>query len=362
MRELTMSSLSEFQASRVSWLWPGRIPRGKLTMLCGDPGLGKSFLTMDLAAWVTSRLDFPDAASPLREPGSVLILSAEDDPSDTIRPRIEAAGGDVNRVMVVEGVRHRHESGDISRDGVALDRDVEAIEQALSNMERPRLVIVDPISAYMGTTDSHNNSQVRSVLARLAECAMRFGPAIVCVSHLAKSSQQVKAVYRQMGSLAFTAAARIVWQVAKMPGEESKRALLLVKSNLASVSRGLGFEVVDGRVRWDDRPLDLSADEVDMPDEAMAPGARDEAAAFLGQALSEGPVEASEIIARAEQAGISLITLKRAKKSLRVLARRSGGAGRERGWVWSLEDHPGARGDDPLFRAKRGGEAEGDEA
>lgn len=353
MRELTTSSLAEHKTTKVAWLWPGRVPRGKLTMLCGDPGLGKSFLTMDLAARVTSKQDFPDGPNPLREPGSVLILSAEDDPGDTIRPRIEAAGGDVNRVHIVEGIRERFDDGGVRRDVVSLDLDVEAVERALQQMERPRLVIVDPISAYMGATDSHNNTQVRAVLARLSECAMRFGPAIVCVSHLSKASKQVKAVYRQMGSLAFTAAARMVWQVAKVPGEESKRAMLLVKSNLPCDNTGLGFEVVDGRVIWDAKPLEMSVEEADSTEECVTSAAVEEASEFLRSSLAEGPVDAGTLIQQAERAGIALPTLKRAKKSLRVIARRSNVGGRERGWVWSIEDHPRTPGREPLFRETR---------
>src|SRR5262245_65221124 len=100
MPELDLFDLSDVAPEPVRWLWPGRIPAAKVTLLCGDPGLGKSFITMDLAARITAGQDFPDAPSPLRKPGSALILSAEDDPGDTIRPRIEAAGGDISRVKI----------------------------------------------------------------------------------------------------------------------------------------------------------------------------------------------------------------------------------------------------------------------
>ncbi|MBX3378052.1 MAG: AAA family ATPase [Phycisphaeraceae bacterium] len=354
MSEPVLVSLSSVKSEPVRWLWPGRVPRGKVTMVCGDPGLGKSFVMMDMAARVSACLPWPDGPTPLRQAGSVLVLSAEDDPADTIRPRIEAAGGDPDRVLFLEGVRRQ---GAVA--GLTLKLDAGAIEAALARMDRPRLIIVDPVSAYMGDTDSHNNAEVRAVLAELSRIAGRWGPSIVCVTHLNKSSGS-RAVYRAMGSLAFTAAARMVWLVAKMPGDESRRAMVLVKSNLPASPSGLSFRIepggtgadgAGGRVRWEAGPVSISADFIEQSSTDDAAGPMDDAAEFLVEALTPGPRPAEDLFREAEQAGIAIKTLRRAKRVLNIRARREGGSGGH--WVWSLP--PGSGG----AEGGAGGGAEG---
>lgn len=340
--QLVTRSLSDVQVRPVSWLWPGRVPRGKVTMLAGDPGLGKSFMTMDLAARVTVNADLPDVRSPFRTPGSVLVLSAEDDAADTIRPRIEAAGGDPSRVTIVDGVRAH--AGAAGTSGLRLDLDLPAVEQHLAAMERPRLIVIDPISAYLGEVDSHSNAQVRGLLADLSRLAASYGPAVLCVSHLNKSAGG-KAVYRMMGSLAFTAAARIVWQIERHPDDDTRRVMVLVKSNLDAKRTGLSYRLEDGRVRWDERPVELEACALESEGGVGGPGweppARGEAAAaeFLVELLAQGPMGATEVMARAEEAGHAERAVRRAKARLSVLSRRPPGA--EARWEWSL---PGVRG------------------
>jgi hypothetical protein len=343
MGSLSTLSLDSVTPSPVTWLWPGRLARGKVTMLCGDPGLGKSFLTLDIAARVTTGAAWPDAPSTLKQPGSVLVLSAEDDPADTIRPRVEAAGGDVSRITIADGLV-RQDDGRMT--GLSLGLDRGAIERTLSAMERPRLIVIDPISAYLGDTDSNNNAEVRAVLAELSRLAARLGPAVLCVSHLNKSPGG-KAVYRQMGSLAFTAAARAVWQVAKMPGDEQVRVMTLVKSNIACTQHGLSFRVDAGpdgpRVNYLDCRLAMSADMVEeSPEEA---GELPDAVEFLRSGLESGARPAMEVMAAAAQAGLSERTLRRAKRVLGVVSRRASGGGLDRPWLWSLDGQRRARGD-----------------
>lgn len=330
--QLVTRSLSEVQTRPVSWLWPGRVPRGKVTMLAGDPGLGKSFVTMDLAARITVNADLPDARSPFRAPGTVLVLSAEDDAADTIRPRIEAAGGDPSRVTVVDGVRPH--PGAPGTAGLRLDLDLPAVEKHLAGMERPRLIVIDPISAYLGEVDSHSNAQVRGLLADLARLAASHGPAVLCVSHLNKAAGG-KAVYRMMGSLAFTAAARVVWLIERHPEDDGRRLLLLVKSNLDAKRTGLSYTLGDGRVKWDDAPVQMEAHALESGDGAggAEPPARGEAAAaeFLAQLLATGPLPVNEVNARAARAGHSEASVKRARARLGIVSRKSGFA--NGGWL-----------------------------
>jgi hypothetical protein len=249
--------MDEVASRPVSWLWPGRLPLGKLTLLAGDPGLGKSFFTTWLAARVSRCDDFPDGKNGLRKPGDVLILSAEDDASDTIRPRLEMHGADLRRVQVLQSVQQGDRTRTVSVD---LDKHMPVLEQWLQEADRPRLIVVDPITAYMGETDANSNAEVRSLLGDLAMLAAAKGVAVVCVSHLNKGSPNAKTVYRTIGSLAFTAAARVVYSVTAGAHEGEERMVLVVKSNLDMKSGGMSYRPV--ALSWPaggDVPLSLSA-------------------------------------------------------------------------------------------------------
>ena len=342
--ELITRSLSEVSSLPISWLWHGRVPRGKVTMLAGDPGLGKSFVTLDLAARITVNAAMPDAPVSSRGPGSVLVLSAEDDAGDTIRPRIERAGGDPSRIVIVDGIRKADAPGSETGDGVRLDINMSAIERQLERMDRPRLVIIDPISAYLGEVDGHSNAQVRGLLSGLSRLAAKHGPAVVCVTHLNKSGAG-KAVYRMMGSLAFTAAARIAWLISKDPDDSDRRLMVLMKSNLDAVRTGLAFRVVDGRVEWEGTPVQMDASSLE--DEGAAPAMRtriekaDDACTLIHDLLSGGARRATDVLAAAAAGGFSEGAARRAKQRLGIESVRMPGseAGSAGVWMWQL---PGA--------------------
>ena len=195
----------------IRWLWPMRVALGKLTLIAGDPGLGKSFLSVAMAATVSTGGRWPvdGTCAPL---GDVLILSAEDDLQDTIRPRLDAAGADVRRVQVIEAVAITTEDG-VQRKMFSLVKDLAALDDVLADMPDCKLLTVDPISAYMDGTDSHKNTDVRALLAQLADLAAKHDVAVVAVSHLNKSGGP--AAYRVTGSIAFTAAPRAAYAVTK---------------------------------------------------------------------------------------------------------------------------------------------------
>jgi KaiC/GvpD/RAD55 family RecA-like ATPase len=230
---------SDIAPKPLRWLWPGRIPLGKLTLLIGDPGLGKSLLTADIASRITRGTPFPDSAR--CESGSVIFLSAEDDPADTIRPRLDAAGADVSCVHTLEAVRVQLTNGSLTEKPFNLETDVAALEGAVREHPGVRLIVIDPISAYLGGVDSHSNAEVRGVLARLATLAAQYNVAVLCVTHLRKSAGA--AVYRAVASIAFTAAARAVWAVAPDPEDADRRLLLAVKQNLSADPGGLAFRI-----------------------------------------------------------------------------------------------------------------------
>ncbi len=185
---------SDVEPEEVQWLWPGRIALGKLTLIAGDPGLGKSFLTCDIAARVSQGLSWPDKSPALPTPAEVLFLSAEDGLEDTIRPRLDASGADCARVHFLKGVsvpKVVHGVGEAEDRKIrmfGLHQDLEVLEKALEMLQNCKLVIIDPISAYMGDTDSHKNSDVRSILGPLSDLATKYGVAVVAVSHLNKNA------------------------------------------------------------------------------------------------------------------------------------------------------------------------------
>ena len=194
-------AFSEITPETLKWLWPGRIPLGKLTLLVGDPGLGKSLLTIDIAARVSRGTSFPDGAS--CEPGAVIMVSAEDDPADTIRPRLDAAGADVSRVHVLQGTRITLADNSTAERAFDLETGVATLEDALADVRGVRLIIVDPVSAYLGGADSNSNAEVRRILAPLAALAAKYGLAVLCVTALAGSrpAQQCIAPSRPSPSL-----------------------------------------------------------------------------------------------------------------------------------------------------------------
>ena len=320
-------TLADVPAREVQWMWPGRFPLGKVTLIAGDPGLGKSFLTLDMASRLSRGADWPDAAYPNRLPGSTLLISAEDDPADTIRPRLDAMGADTSKIRVLDGVFWTNAK---AADPLRLDRDVSSIDKALETMEMPRLVVIDPISAYLGSVDNNSNADVRVVLAMLGALAEKHRVAIVCVTHLNKGGTG-KAVYRAMGSLAFVAAARVAHIVTKHPGDERLRLLLPVKMNIDATRTGLGFRVEQGRVAWAEGQAALTADDLESEGSQETATQLSDAMELIAIRLKDGPVPAAEINREGEEMGISSTTLGRARKRMGVKTTRQNSV-----FMWSL--------------------------
>lgn len=330
--------LSDVSPEPVRWLWRGRIAIGKLTLIVGDPGGSKSFLTLDLAARVSTGRPMPDTPDETPAPGGVILLSAEDTPADTIRPRLDAAGADCERIVYLESV---------NRNGVKstldLSRDLDALRDAIDRTPDCRLVVIDPISAYLGGTESHKNADVRGMLAPLSALATERGFALVCVSHLNKN-QGVSAIYRTTGSLAFAAAARAVWLVVKDNSDESRRGFLPIKNNIGKDTTGLAYSLVSmpghdqPALQWESAPIETSADDAlaaDRGDDDRH-SALDHACEFLRAVLAEGEMKCEDVHGLAEKAGISKSTLRRAFRAVDVHTRKSGKPGEPGAWWWSL--------------------------
>ncbi len=234
-----MRCLSDVEPVSVRWLWPGRIPLGKLTVLDGDPGLGKSMVTLDLAARVSRGDVMPDdSRGDLPEAACVLLLCAEDDAADTIRPRLDAARADVSKITKLYA--RRDARGTFQ--ALTLD-DVGIIEAAIQET-KSKLFIVDPLMQFLpAACDSKSDQRVRAALGPLVDLAMRVGTAIVAVRHLRK--MRGSAIYSGGGSIGIIGAARSGLLIGRDPDDASgdRRILAQVKTNLAGAVRALAYRV-----------------------------------------------------------------------------------------------------------------------
>ena len=345
----------DISARAIRWLWPGRIARGKVSMLAGHPGLGKSQVTINIAATVSRSGAFPDGGV-LCDAGNVIILSAEDDPADTIRPRLEAAGADLSRVFVLEAVLDSTiaDSAHAPRH-FNLKTDLGNLAEMLAQIGGASLIIIDPITAYLGDTDSHKNAEIRALLAPLSDLAAQFDAAVVCVSHFTKAPSG-EALWRVMGSLAFVAAARAAYVVAQDPEDHARRLFLPLKNNLHGDHTGLAFRIEgaavagpDGlietsRIVWQDEVVTTTANEVMAPPmDEEGRSELDKAKAFLVGLLAKGKkgVSSKQIKADAEGAGYAWSTIRRAQDKLGVISFKKS---MKEGWFWQLppEDAQGS--------------------
>lgn len=333
-RAITVS-LADVTAEQLRWVWPGRVPAGKLTLLVGDPGLGKSYLTLDLASRLSRGAPLP-GGSGRSAVVSTLLLAIEDDIADTVRPRLDALGADVSRIHALTAIKHND-----SERPLRLDSDMSSLEEAVSRTGTG-LVVVDPLNAYLAGVDGHKDIELRGVLTPLAALAARTGAAVIAVTHTNKRADS-SALHRVAGSLAYVAAARSVLAVGADPDAPGRRALVQIKSNLSAPAPALAFRVDAGVLQWDDSPIAATAETIfDTAPTARARGqdessALDEAQMFLRKVLAGGRQLTATIFAEAKELRLSEATLRRAKAVLKIEASRekTGPDGR---WWWRLPD------------------------
>lgn len=259
--ELGIHRLSSIRERAISWLWPGYLPAGKLVMLDGDPGDGKSVMTCDLTARFSSGARLPDGQRPV-QPIDVVMISAEDDPEDTVKPRLRVAGANQDRV-------HLLTSGTIEDQPFSLTRDLPALETFIST-NKVGLVVIDPLMAFMPSDiDAYRDADVRRALFPLTQMAARTMCTVLVVRHLVKS--RTRAISAGGGSMGFIGAARVGYLVGPHPEDETKRVLAGIKINVGPMPEPLGYKVVASSkgdpysppmVTWDREPLRLTAQEV----------------------------------------------------------------------------------------------------
>ncbi|MDF9393010.1 AAA family ATPase [Methylococcus capsulatus] len=335
------------QPKPIRWLWRGWLARGKLHVIAGAPGTGKTSIALALAATITTAGRWPDGSA--AEPGNVLIWSGEDDPHDTLVPRLLAAGADRSRCYFVGDVADMGE-----RRVFDPAKDMAALAQVARRIGDIRLMIVDPIvSAVSG--DSHKNAEVRRGLAPLVELAGKLDCALLGVSHFSKGTAGRDPLERVTGSLAFGALARIVFAAFKESEDDGGgRVFCRTKSNIGPDVGGFrydlrtdelpGFPGVEASsVLWGEavdgsaRDLLARAEAVTDPDERTAVG---EACGFLQALLADGPVSSRAVRSECEGAGHAWSTVRRAQKQLGVIVSKGGGrfGGGKQQWTWALPD------------------------
>jgi hypothetical protein len=356
--QLISRCAADIEPKRIDFLWPGRIARGKHTAIAGEPGDGKSQLSIYIAATISRGAEWPcgEGRAPV---GNVIILNAEDGADDTVVPRLIAAGADRDRVHIVSAVL---QDGGKGRRTFNLQADLELLERKITEIGDVALVIIDPISSYMGKTDSHKNSEVRGALEPASEMAERFKVAILSITHFSKSGSgnNTKALHRFIGSIAFVGAPRAAFAVIEDADNEGRILLLHAKNNMAAKMQGLAYRLVqrivgeEGQgivasyVTWDSQPVTVSADEALRANDGGGDRkAANEAEEFLQDSLSQGPIPARQGEEDARALGIAPRTLKRARKKLGVIAEKGG---LKEGWTWRV---PSEGGQDPPKSANK---------
>lgn len=315
---LKIIQMSEVEASEIEWLWYPFIPYGKLTIIQGDPGDGKSTLILNIAARL-SRGEGLDEDMVLDAPLNVIYQTAEDGLADTVKPRLESANADCNRISII----------DESEKSISMID--ERLEQAIEKMGA-KLLILDPIQAYLGSgTDMNCANEARDMTNKLGALAERTGCAIVLIGHMNKAGGN-KAAYRGMGSIDFFAVARSVVLVGRIQGNDNMRAVVQIKNNLAPFGHSKTFELTENGFVWCG-DYDITADEV--LGEMVPKASKLESAKKLLRELSGPDVKmlSNEIVSLAEEEGISKRTLESAKKELGIKAKRI-----NNNWYWDLSD------------------------
>jgi RecA-family ATPase len=355
--ELKIIWASDLEMCGVDWLWPGRFALGKIGLVAGLPNYGKGQIAAFLAAAVTAAIELPceEGGAPQ---GNVIWFNAEDDNRDTIIPRLAAAGANLKRVAFVNGARVDGEDKSFS-----LVTDLALLHKAIKKIGNVVLVIIDPVSAYLGVgkVDSRSATDVRGVLTPLKQLVEELHVAVIGIAHFNKKDDIKSALLRVSDSIAYVAAARHVYAVLDDPEDRNSKLFVKAKNNLApdkkALRYGFGVKTVghDAKLKkdidapyivWYPQHVELTANEAMQAADGQSGYAKHEAREFLLERLEAGPVKSDDLYEEAEQNGISKRTLKRAKKELQIKSRKEHGK-MDGEWTWELPPRPKRTKDTP---------------
>jgi AAA domain len=350
---LEHADAADFDVRSITWMWPGRFAIGKLGLIGGMPDMGKGLISAFIAAAVTASVDLPCGEGKTPQ-GNVLWFSAEDDAEDTVVPRLIAAGADLRRVKIIKAMRKDGKERTFS-----LVTDLPHLRKAIEQIGNVVLVIIDPMSAYVGVgkVNTSSNADVRGFLTPLTQMAAELQIAVIGIMHFNKKADVTSAMLRIADSLAYVAAARHVYIVVEDPNVEGRRLFVKAKNNLAPDKAALpyiigvnpkvahdeatGTDIAAPYIVWGSELVTVTANEAMQAaaGNASSANAKREAIEFLRERLSGGRVRTADIEEEAEANGISKSTLKRARKELGVRPSRDKGLDGE----WYLELPPAPR-------------------
>jgi putative DNA primase/helicase len=338
---LRLERMSEAIQANIEWLWPGYIAADKLSILVGDPGIGKSLVSLDIAARVSTGQLWPGEPDYTwrREPGSVVLLAEMDDSADTIRPRLNTLGADLDRVHLLRTYVRVGENG-ASVLPFSMAGNLDMLAACLRRVRDCKLVIIDPLSLYV--EGAFNRRQVTELLGNLVELAVSKRVAVLVVSHFGKGLFQQSS---QMNSR-FVAAAQTVWRIVGDRQDRSRRFLLPMKNNLGRDYLGLAFRIESSenqtaaRVVWENQPLEIAVERTTFDPESpklisSRRAQRESACEWLRNQLLSGAKSAQDILAQANAHCIAEKSIRRALREIGGMTRK----GENGHWVWTI---PGA--------------------
>jgi putative DNA primase/helicase len=348
--QLVVQRMDTIKAEKIDWIWPGKLPLGMFSIFAGRMGSGKGLTWSDIVARITTGRDWPDGApNTLGGPQMVLIAATEDDPAKVVRPRLEAAGTDLTKVLwlkrveKVETIRRKEKK---SKRHLILDRDLDYLHGALINHKDIALVILDPLSSFFNIKIT-DDKEVRPYMDLITLMCARSGAGLLAISHTNKRSD-VDSTQRILGASSIAGSARMIWNFAYNPDDKTERLMSLVKSNIGA-TKGQKFRVKPAMVRLEDGleaetaccewlgDHDEDADEVmqkSRENKFTGDRQKDMAMAFIRMKLSDGMKPARDLYREADKEGIAEKTLQRAKYALGVRSVPNPNGGK--GWCWTM--------------------------
>lgn len=324
--ELKLIHMEDVVSKEVEWLWYPYIPYGKITIIEGDPGEGKTTLVLKLAAALSRGLPLPCDDDKEYEPIHIIYQTAEDGIEDTIKPRLEKAGADCSMIRVIDETDKELSMTD--------DR----LEQAIIETGA-RLIILDPIQAYIGATvDMHRANEIRPVLKHLGIIAEKHNCAIILIGHMNKASGS-KSTYRGLGSIDIQATARSVLLVARLRDKPNIRIMAHDKSSLAPVGDAIGFEMTEDNGMVCIGPYDITIDELLSGNEGRGKKKLDIAENFIKEYFGSNKViPSNEIMMEAAKRSIKRNTLLSAKKKLGITSDKEKAEDGTIYWTWVMPE------------------------
>jgi len=331
--------ISDIKPKPINWLWEDYMAKGTITLITGEPELGKSQITLNMAAIVTTGGTWPDNRKKQCKVGNVILISAEDSLEHTIRTRLEANSANMDKIYHLDGIGDYNSGNNLFN----LKSNLNELETMINEINGVSMIVIDPLSAFIAGVDSYKNTDVRSMLAPLSKLAEKYDIAIVGVEHPPKSSNG-KAINQVGGSKAFIAAARSAYLVSKDPQDGKRSLFLRIKNNLTSHSVGISYRLEEviletgkiSKVVWGDETVKITADEVlAYHNQTEFQHGKESRTKWLQEELADGPMKVKDVMEEAQRQGIGKKQFRNLRKGMGIKSNKTSFKG---GYEMSLPD------------------------